>query len=91
MVSILHVRILCVVSIIHCSQGNGHVDFEDLRTVLKACMGESALHFSDDQLDELTRALIEDADATNSGSLTFEELQTALGKHPGLVENLSFR
>ena len=54
-------------------------------------MGESALHFSDDQLDELTRALIEDADATNSGSLTFEELQAALRKHPGLIENLTFR
>ena len=54
-------------------------------------MGESALHFSDDQLDELTKALIEDADATNSGSLTFEELQTALSNHPGLLENLSFR
>ena len=71
--------------------GNGHVDFEELRTVLKSCMGESALQFSDDQLDELTRALIEDADATNSGSLTFEELQIALRKHPGLIENLTFR
>ena len=54
-------------------------------------MGESALQFSDDQLDELANALIEDADDTNSGSLTFEELQKALSKHPGLVENLSFR
>ena len=59
--------------------------------MLNSCMGESALQFSDDHLDELTRALIEDADATNSGSLTFEELQTALRKHPGLIENLSFR
>ena len=48
-------------------KGNGHVDFRDLRTVLESCMGESALQFSDEQLDELTRALIEDADATNSG------------------------
>ena len=54
-------------------------------------MGESTLQFTNEQLDELTRALIEDADATNSGTLTFEELHTALSKHPGLVENLSFR
>ena len=54
-------------------------------------MGESKLQFTDEQLDELTNALIEDADATNSGTLTFEELHTALRKHPGLVENLSFR
>lgn len=54
-------------------------------------MGESALQFSDDQLDELTRTLLEDADIDNSGSVTFEELQSALSRHPGLVENLTFR
>lgn len=54
-------------------------------------MGESTLQFTNEQLDELTRALIEDADATNSGTLTFDELHTALSKHPGLIENLSFR
>ena len=71
--------------------GSGHILFEELRTVLKSCMGESALQFNDDQLDELTRTLLEDADATNSGSITFEELQSALSRHPGLVENLTFR
>lgn len=70
---------------------NGYINFEELRTVLKSCMEESALHFSDSQLDELTRALIEDADATNTGSLTFDDLQAALRRHPGLVENLTFR
>ena len=54
-------------------------------------MGESALQFSDEQLDELTRILLEDADIDNSGSITFEELQCALSRHPGLVENLTFR
>ena len=82
---------LSAINEVSCQIGDGHVDFDDLRTVLKSCMGESALKFSDDQLDELTRALIEDADDTDSGSLTFEELQKALSKHPGLVENLSFR
>ena len=72
-------------------KGSGHILFEELRTVLKSCMGESALQFSDDQLDELTQTLLEDADATNSGSITFEELQSALSRHPGLVENLTFR
>ena len=59
--------------------------------MLKSCMGESALQFNDDQLDELTRALIEDADATDTGTLTFEELQKALSRHPGLVDNLTLR
>lgn len=36
--------------------GNGHIDFNELRTVLKSCMNESALKFSDDKLNELTRS-----------------------------------
>ena len=83
----------CILNIanIKLISGNGQIDFEELRTVLKSCMGESALHFSSDNLDDLTRALLEDADEDNSGSITFEELQTALSKHPGLVESLTIR
>ena len=54
-------------------------------------MGESTLQFSDDKLDELTRALIEDADVDNSGTITFEELQAQLDKYPGVIENLTIR
>ena len=71
--------------------GNGYIDFDELRTVLKSCMGESTLHFSDDKLDELTRALLEDADMDNSGTITFEELQAELDKYPGVIENLTIR
>ena len=59
--------------------------------VLKSCMDESALKFSEDKLDELTRALFEDADTDNSGTISFEELQAELDKHPGVVENLTIR
>ncbi|XP_065906157.1 NADPH oxidase 5-like isoform X2 [Dysidea avara] len=69
--------------------GNGHIDFDELRLVLKSCMDESALKFSEDKLDELTRALFEDADTDNSGTISFEELQAELDKHPGVVENLT--
>ena len=71
--------------------GNGYIDFDELRTVLKSCMGESTLHFSDEKLDELTRALLEDADVDNSGTITFEELQAELDKYPGVIENLTIR
>lgn len=54
-------------------------------------MGESTLHFSDEKLDELTRALLEDADVDNSGTITFEELQAELDKYPGVIENLTIR
>lgn len=73
------------------SPGNGFIDFDELRTVLKSCMGESTLQFSDDKLDDLTRALIEDADVDNSGTITFEELQAQLDKYPGVIENLTIR
>ena len=54
-------------------------------------MDESALQFSEDKLDELTRALFEDADVDNSGTITFEELQAELDEHPGVIENLTIR
>ena len=71
--------------------GNGLIDFEELRTVLKSCMDESALRFSADKLNELTKALFDDADTDGSGTITFEELQGELAKHPGVVENLTIR
>ena len=37
------------------------------------------------------RALFEDADTDNSGSISFEELKVELGKHPGIIDNLTFR
>ena len=68
-------------------------------------MNESSLKFDDEKLDELTqlvtlqlqevlldfRALFEDADTDNSGSITFEELRAELEKYPGVVENLTIR
>ena len=54
-------------------------------------MDESALTFSDSQLDELTRVLLEDADVDGSGSISFEELQQELVKYPGVVKNLTIR
>lgn len=49
------------------------------------------LQFSEENLDELTRALFEDADIDNSGTISFEELQAELDRHPGVVENLTIR
>ena len=84
-------NVSALATFINFSIGNGFIDFDELRTVLKSCMGESTLQFSDDKLDELTRALIEDADVDNSGTITFEELQAQLDKYPGVIENLTIR
>ena len=52
-------------------------------------MDESKLQFSDDSLDELTRALFESTDVDNSGTITFDELKEELNRHPGVVKDLT--
>ncbi len=52
-------------------------------------MNESNLRFTEQKLDELTRALFENTDSDCSGTISFEELQEELNKHPGVVENLT--
>ena len=54
-------------------------------------MEESSLSLTEDNIDDLTDILFDAADADESESITFEELQAELEKHPGVIENLSFR
>lgn len=49
------------------------------------------MQFSEDQIDDLTIAMFEDADPTNRGAITYEALKNQLEKHGGLLENLSIR
>lgn len=54
-------------------------------------MEENGMQFSDEQIEELTIALFEDADQGNRGVITFDALKNQLEKHEGLLENLSTR
>jgi Ca2+-binding EF-hand superfamily protein len=54
-------------------------------------MEENGMKFSEEQIDDLTMALFEDADPDNRGTITYEALKNQLGKHGGLLENLSIR
>jgi len=47
------------------------------------------MEFSEDQIEDLTSAMFEDADPHNSGEITYEALKNQLHKHGGLLENLS--
>jgi hypothetical protein len=49
------------------------------------------MKFSEEQIDDLTMALFEDADSDNRGTITYEALKNQLEKHGGLLENLSIR
>ena len=63
----------------------------ELKVVLGACVSESSLRMSEDQLDQLVSALMRAADTDKSGTITFEELKTQFEKYPMLVENLAIR
>uniref|UniRef100_A0A9J8B465 NADPH oxidase, EF-hand calcium binding domain 5 n=2 Tax=Cyprinus carpio TaxID=7962 RepID=A0A9J8B465_CYPCA len=67
----------------------GSIDPDELRTVLKSCLRESAISLPEEKLDDLTLALFESADQDNSGSITFEELKAELENFPEVMENLT--
>lgn len=69
-----------------------------MKAVLKACIEENKMVFSDEQLDQLALALYEDAADSIEGDahsadngLEYGHLKAQLDKHPGLVDELSFR
>ena len=71
--------------------GSGTIGRYELRTVLESCMKESSLHFGSEEVDELTEVLFLEAGVDSDGEITFDDFQTALENHPGLIGDLSFR
>ncbi len=71
------------------------IKLEELKSVLTACSEENGMKFSDEQMDQLTLALYEDAKQREDDELDdgigFEELKAQMAKQPGLLENLSTR
>uniref|UniRef100_A0A3B3YCT5 NADPH oxidase, EF-hand calcium binding domain 5 n=1 Tax=Poecilia mexicana TaxID=48701 RepID=A0A3B3YCT5_9TELE len=68
---------------------SGSIDPDELRTVLKSCLQESAISLPEEKLDDLTLVLFESADKDSSGSITFEELKAELENFPEVMENLT--
>nr|XP_018898413.1 PREDICTED: NADPH oxidase 5 [Bemisia tabaci]XP_018898414.1 PREDICTED: NADPH oxidase 5 [Bemisia tabaci] len=69
--------------------GDGLIQRRELQNVMRACMEENGMQFSEEQIDDLTMALFEDADNESRGAITYEALKNQLEKHGGLLENLS--
>ena len=85
-----------------CFTDDGLIHLHDLKAVLKACTEENKMVYSDEQLDQLALALYEDAadsfidgrDACINNAdngLEYEHIKAQLDKHPGLIDELSFR
>lgn len=45
---------------------------EELQHVMRACMDENGMKFNETQIDDLTRAMFEDADPDNRGGKFIE-------------------
>lgn len=78
--------------------GDGLIKLHELKAVLKACIEENGMKFSEAQVEQLAVALYEDAhdcseelDNRPDNGLTYTELKAQMAKHPGLLENLSIR
>ncbi|CAG0897512.1 unnamed protein product [Darwinula stevensoni] len=69
--------------------GDGLIQQKEWHEVMKACMEENGMKFSEEQEWDLTGALFEEADTEYSGSITYEALKAHLLKYDGLLENLS--
>ncbi len=65
----------------------------ELKEALRASMEENGMVFDAGELDDLTRALWEDAGmaADGSGEMTLENLKEQLVRHPGLADGLADR
>ena len=65
--------------------------------MLKACSEENGMKFSEEQLDQLTVALYDDARNESASEIerrpgvSYEELREQILRHPGLLENISVR
>ena len=76
------------------------IKLEELKSTLAMCSEESGMKFTDEQLNQLTWTLFEDAKQCGDDDLKridpcdgvgFEELKAQMARQPGLLENLSTR
>ncbi|KAJ8982925.1 hypothetical protein NQ317_004581 [Molorchus minor] len=63
--------------------GDGLIQHKELQDVMRACMEENGMQFSEEQIIDLAVAMFEDADTQNRGAITYEALKNQLEKHGG--------
>ena len=58
---------------------------------MQACMEENGMSFDEEAVEELTRALYQDAVSHQQPGITYSSLKSQISKHEGLLENLTIR
>ena len=58
---------------------------------MQACMEENGMSFDEEVVEELTRALYQDAVSQQQPGITYSSLKSQILKHEGLIENLTIR
>ena len=69
--------------------GDGLIQEAELQHVMRACMDENGMSFDEESVEELTRALYQDAASNNQPGITYASLKSQISKHEGLLENLT--
>ena len=71
------------------SNNDGIIDLDELKEILKACSAENGLELNDEQIEDLTSGLFEDAVNSSHQGISLEDLRQEFKKHDGLLENLT--
>jgi hypothetical protein len=69
--------------------GDGSIDFNELRMLLKCCLEDSPSLSVDEGVDDLAIALFRNTDIDCSGEITLDELKGAFKRHDSLFKTLS--
>ena len=69
--------------------GDGVIDQSELREIIRSCVAENGMEFDETQVDDLARALFEDAVKPGKEGISVDDLSDQFKKHKGLLENLT--
>lgn len=69
--------------------GNGRIDFIELRMMLRCCLEESPSLDLEETVDDLSALLFKHLDKDDSGDISIDELKSAFKEHYDLYKSLS--
>ena len=74
---------------LHDHDGDGSLDRLDLVRMITLALAEDDVSAHDAYVERLVAALLSEADANRDGRISFEEFESALGRHPRLLDQMT--